>query len=204
MKRTPEISGLGGFTLLEMLIALAIFGLLAVMSYGGLASVLEQQFRTEAEAERLAALQKAYLVMQRDIEQMVARPVRDEFGDEQAPLVGDQTLEFTRDGWNNPLGRPRSTLQRVAYAREDRELRRYAWQVLDRAQDSQPVEQLLLDNLDNMQLRYLAANDEWQEQWPAPLEESAGTSTGALPAAVEVTIEHEHYGLLVWLFQLPR
>ncbi|MGB5440345.1 MAG: prepilin-type N-terminal cleavage/methylation domain-containing protein, partial [Gammaproteobacteria bacterium] len=62
MKQPATRSGVRGFTLLEMLVALAIFSLLAVMSYGGLAAVLEQQFRTEAEAERLAALQKAYLV----------------------------------------------------------------------------------------------------------------------------------------------
>ena len=148
MRRVATRSGLRGFTLLEMLVALAIFGLLAVMSYGGLASVLEQQFRTEAEAERLAALQKAYLIMQRDIEQVVARPVRDGFGDEQPPLAGDQALEFTRGGWSNPLGRPRSNLQRVAYAWDDRQLRRYVWQVLDRAQDSQPLGQLLLENVE--------------------------------------------------------
>lgn len=208
MNRNSTLSCLRGFTLLEMLVALAIFGLLAVMSYGGLASVLEQQFRTQAEAERLAELQKAYLVMQRDIEQVVKRPVRDEFGDEQAPLVGDLTLELTRGGWSNPLGRPRSTLQRVAYAWEDRQLRRYVWQVLDRAQDSQPVEQLLLDNVEDMQLRYLVATDEWTEQWPQSYQNSglnvAEVVPAVLPAAVEVTIEHEHYGPLVWLFQMPQ
>ena len=208
MHRISTPSGLRGFTLLEMLVALSIFGLLAVMSYGGLTSVLEQQFRTEAEAERLAELQKAYLVMQRAIEQVVKRPVRDEFGDEQAPLVGDLTLELTRGGWNNPLGRPRSTLQRVAYVWEDRQLRRYLWQVLDRAQDSQPLEQLLLDNVEYMQLRYLVAGDVWTEQWPQPYQDSgfnvAEVLPAVLPAAVEVTIEHERYGPLVWLFQLPQ
>ncbi|MGB5443566.1 MAG: type II secretion system minor pseudopilin GspJ [Gammaproteobacteria bacterium] len=207
MKQPATRSGVRGFTLLEMLVALAIFSLLAVMSYGGLAAVLEQQFRTEAEAERLAALQKAYLVMQRDIEQVVARPVRDGFGDEQPALAGDQALEFTRGGWSNPLGRPRSALQRVAYAWEERQLRRYVWQVLDRAQDSQPVEQLLLDNIEYLQIRYLLAEDDWKEQWPAQLEDTgtneAAAAPAVLPAAVEVTIEHEHYGLLVWLFQLP-
>jgi len=194
-----------GFTLLEMLIALAIFGLLAVMSYSGLSSVLEQQFRTEAEADELAELQKTYLIMQRDIEQVVARPVRDELGEELAPLVGDQTLELTRAGWSNPLGYPRSTLQRVAWSLEDRQLRRYVWQVLDRAQDSQPVEQLLMDNIEYMQIRYLLAADEWQEQWPVRIQNpDPDAAPAVLPWAVEVTIEHEHFGPLVWLFQLPR
>jgi general secretion pathway protein J len=194
-----------GFTLLEMLIALAIFSLLAVISYSGLSSVLEQRYRTEAEADLLAELQKTYLIMQRDIEQAVARPVRDEYGEELAPLAGDQTLELTRGGWSNPLGFPRSTLQRVAYSLDGRQLKRFAWQVLDRAQDSQPVEQLLMDNIDRMQFRYLAADDEWKEQWPVTIQNSAAEALEAvLPRAVEVTIEHEHFGPLVWLFRLTQ
>ncbi len=205
MGRAPTTQGMSGFTLLEMLIALSIFGLLAVMSYGGLSSVLEQQYRTGIEADRLAELQKTYLVMQRDIEQAVSRPVRDEFGEELAPLVGDQGLQLTRGGWSNPLGRPRSTLQRVAWSWEDQQLRRYVWQVLDRAQDSQPLEQVLMENIEDMRVRYLLAEEDWKEQWPPTIQDPDPDATpAALPAAVEVTIEHEHYGPLVWLFQLPR
>lgn len=205
-QRLATPAALRGFTLLEMLIALAIFGLLAVMSYGGLASVLELQFHTDTEAARLAQLQKAYLVMQRDIEQVVKRPVRDEFGDERAPLVGETTLELTRGGWSNPLGQARSTLQRVAYSYQDRQLQRYVWQVLDRAQDSLAVEQRLLDDILDLRLRYLADDDEWQEQWPPPFQDTgaAASAPPPLPRAIEVTIEHEHYGPLVWLFQMPQ
>ena len=205
MRSVSTIQVARGFTLLEMLIALSIFGLLAVMSYGGLSSVLEQQFRTGQEADRLAELQKTYLVMQRDIEQVVARPVRDEFGEELAPLVGDQRLQLTRGGWSNPLGRPRSTLQRVAWSWEDQQLRRYVWQVLDRAQDSQPLEQVLMENIEDMRIRYLLAGEDWLEQWPPAIQNPNPNATAVvLPVAVEVTIEHEHYGPLVWLFQLPR
>jgi len=193
-----------GFTLLEMLVALAIFGLIAVMSYSGLSAVLNQQSQTEAAAERLSELQKTYLIMQRDIEQMVPRPIRDEFGDEQAPLVGEDTLRFTRGGWSNPVGYPRSSLQRVGYGYVDEQLTRYSWAVLDRAQDSQPLEQPLVEQVEGMEIRYLAANDEWQEQWPAAV--TAGNTEeqpAELPKAVEVTIEHAEFGPIVWFFQLP-
>jgi general secretion pathway protein J len=192
-----------GFTLLEMLVALAIFGLIAVMAYGGLSAVLNQQAQTEAAADRLSEIQKTYLIMQRDIEQMVLRPVRDEFGDEQAPLIGGDSLRFTRGGWSNPVGYPRSSLQRVGYDYEEQQLKRYSWAVLDRAQDSEPLEQPLLDQVEGMQIRYLAANDEWQEQWPAAI--AAGNTEeqpAELPKAVEVTIEHAEFGPLVWFFQL--
>lgn len=194
-----------GFTLLELLVALAIFGLIAVMSYSGLSAVLNQQAQTEIAADRLSELQKTYLIMQRDIEQMVPRPVRNQFGDEEAALVGGDTLQFTRGGWSNPVGYPRSNLQRVGYDYEDQQLKRYSWVVLDQAQDSQPLEQPLVDHVEGMQIRYLADNDEWQEQWPAATAATGSTPAqpADLPKAVEVTIEHAEFGPLVWLFQLP-
>jgi general secretion pathway protein J len=195
-----------GFTLLELLVALAIFGLLAVMSYGGLRSVLDQQAGTRLEAERLGRLQKIYLIMQRDLEQVVPRTVRDEYGDAQSPLVGAGTLQITRGGWNNPLGRPRSSLQRIGYVHEDGELVRYSWVVLDRAQDSEPQRQPLGEEITGMEIRYLDAKNEWRTQWPDPqagLQLPAGQAPELLPAAVEVTLEHEHYGQLVWLFRMP-
>jgi len=198
-----------GFTLLELLVALAIFGLLAAMSYGGLQAVLNQQWHTEQAADSLAELQKMYLLMQRDIEQVVPRLVRNEFGDVQQPLVGGDSLRLTRGGWRNPAGRQRSTLQRVGYAYEEQQLVRYAWSVLDRAQDSEPLKQPLTEDVERMQLRYLDGNDVWKEQWP----DTSGfvgtdvavdrTELPELPKALEVTIEHKTFGTLVWLFQLP-
>ena len=206
MMRAPGTAVCDGFTLLELLVALAIFGLLAAMSYSGLQAVLKQQAHTEQAADRLGELQKLYLIMQRDIEQIVPRTVRDEFGDVQQPLVGGDALQLTRGGWRNPAGRQRSTLQRVGYAYDDEQLVRYSWSVLDRAQDSEPLEQPLIDDVERMGLRYLDGNDEWREQWPDAVAaiNADPADIPALPKAVEVTIEHKIFGTLVWLFQLPQ
>ena len=205
MRLNCRFTNYEGFTLLELLVALAIFSLIAVMAYGGLETVLKQQAGTEENAESLAELQKTYLVIQRDIEQAVPRAIRDEFGDEQAPLIGTTLFQLTRGGWNNPANQPRSTLQRVGYSLEDRQLIRYAWRVLDRAQDSAPTRQPLAADIESMQVRYLDEAGNWQEQWP-PLQ--AGSNPLAnptdFPMAVEMTLEHARFGTLTWLFQLPR
>lgn len=194
-----------GFTLLELLVALAIFSLIAVMAYGGLETVLNQQAQTEVNAEGLATLQKTYLLMQRDIEQAVPRAIRDEFGDEQGPLVGTTLFQLTRGGWNNPVNQPRSSLQRVGYSLEEGQLIRYAWMVLDRAQDSKPVRQPLTDDIESMKVRYLDNTGNWQEQWP-PTQAGQNPLANTLdfPGAIEMTLEHSRFGVLVWLFQLPR
>lgn len=203
--RVNDLRCCRGFTLLELLVALAIFGLVAVMAYGGLGTVLEQRAHTDASAQRLAALQKTYVVMQRDIEQAVARAIRDEYGDEQAPLATAPVFQLTRGGWSNPAGRPRSSLQRVGYDLEEQQLVRYTWAVLDRSQDSQPLLQTLADHIVSMQVRYLDAAGNWQDSWP-PLETGVGEAAvePGLPAAVEVSLEHEYFGNLTWLFQMPR
>ena len=185
--------------------ALAIFGLLATMSYSGLRVVMTQQSGTELAADQLSELQKLYLVMQRDIEQVVERSIRDEYGDQQPPLIGAETLQLTRAGWRNPVGRQRSNLQRVGYALEDQQLLRYTWAVLDRAQDSEPLVQLLTEAVEQMQIRYLAVDNEWKEQWPdTETRADPAIAPSPLPRVVEVTVEHEMYGPIVWLFQLPQ
>jgi len=203
--RNPVFTACAGFTLLELLVALAIFGLLATMSYSGLRVVMTQQSGTELAADQLSELQKLYLVMQRDIEQVVERPIRDEYGDQQPPFIGAETLQLTRAGWRNPVGRQRSNLQRVGYALEDQQLVRYSWIVLDRAQDSEPLVQLLTEAIEQIQFRYLGGDNEWKEQWP-DTESFADPSIvpASLPRVVEVTLEHEKYGPIVWLFQLPQ
>ena len=203
--RNPACVACAGFTLLELLVALSIFGLLATLSYSGLSAVMQQQSQTEIAADRLSELQKLYLIMQRDIEQVVLRPIRDEYGDVQPPLVGGENFELTRAGWRNPAGRQRSNLQRVGYAIEDQQLVRYSWVLLDLAQDSEPLVQLLTEAVEQIQIRYLGVDNEWKEQWPdAQTVADPTIAPSPLPRVVEVTVEHEMYGPIVWLFQLPQ
>jgi general secretion pathway protein J len=201
-----------GFTLLELLVALAIFAVLATIAYGALNSVLTARRAVEAKGERLAALQTALMVMERDVEQAVPREVRDEFGDRQPALIGGGTgtavLALTRDGWRNPLGLARSNLQRVAYAFNDGRLLRASWSILDRAPDSQPYSEVLLDKVTAVDVRFLGADGQWSGYWPQ--QTAAGQAAGAQialamppPRAVEVSLDVEGWGRITRLFRVP-
>lgn len=198
-----------GFTLLEILIALAIFALLAVMAYGGLSSVLRTREITESRADALNQLVMVYRVMQRDIEQLVPRRIRDEFGDVQEPLMGGSTIgrviELTRGGWRNPIGQRRSTLQRVAYRIDDEgTLMREYWVALDRAQDAKPLEQALLEGVTSIEFRFLNADNEWQTEWPPPVfGQGRPEDQVVLPMATEVNVDLEEWGKIRWLFRMP-
>jgi len=194
-----------GFTLLELMVALAIFGLLAAMAYGGLDTILKQRQTTDAHAARLAQLQMTVLWLERDIEQTVNRPVRDEYGVSLPALQGLEfgryQLELTRNGWSNPLGRPRSSLQRVAWGVKDGKLIRAYWTTLDRSQDSQPLESEMLDGVTKLELRFLSPNRQWSRTWPDTALGSAAPRVQ--PRAVEVTLETEAEGRITRLFRVP-
>jgi general secretion pathway protein J len=194
-----------GFTLLELLVALSIFALISAMAYGGLQTVISQQQQTEARSERLSDLQKAYRIMQRDLEQIVSREIRNEFGDRIGSLVGGSGfdgVEFSRAGHPNPAGFLRSEIQRVAYVPDQDTLLRRTWRVLDRAQDAEPDEQALVESMSRFSMRFLNQGNEWQERWPPPA--GQGEALPALPVAVEVQLELDELGTLTWLFRLPQ
>lgn len=90
-----------GFTLLELLIALSIFSVMATMAYGGLKLVIDGNHQLEQAAASLSSLQRAFLFLQQDIEQAVSRGVRDELGTQESAFVcctDEKLLHLTRGG----------------------------------------------------------------------------------------------------------
>ena len=199
-----------GLTLIELLIAVAIFAIMAALAYGGLNTVLASRGQVEQQSEELAVLQKVFFRIERDISQAVPRGVRDGFGDARAAMLcqrgsleeKDDLFEFTRTGRFNPGGQARSYLQRIAYGVTDNQLVRYSWNVLDRAQDSEPVKYVLIDKLKSVALRFLDSQGQWQTHWPVSsdkalppdpqaLASKKADSQPILPVAIEFTIELE-------------
>lgn len=159
-----------GFTLLELLVAIAIFAVLAVMAYGGLNSVIRQREQNDTAMQRLKQLQQTMAIMTRDFAQMAPRPVRDQLGGMHCALSAGSNnvppIEFTRGGWTNPLGVIRSTQQRVAYALEGGTLVRYTWPELDRAVQTEPQKQTLLPDVTSIAVQYMDPSGAFQDQWP--------------------------------------
>lgn len=194
-----------GFTLLELMIAMAIFAVVSILAYSGLRNVQSTQEHISRSATQLTQLQTALTLMGRDIQQAVLRPIRDDYGDSQPALVGasagvGNTLEFTRAGYTNPTGRPRSHLQRIAYGLKDDTLVRLSWPMLDRVQGTKPSEAVLLPAVKKFELRYMDFNRQWQKSWP-PLQAGGSTVAVGLPRAIEATLDIEGWGTVVRLFR---
>lgn len=103
------------------------------------------------------------------------------------------------------LGSTRSQLQRVRWRLAGSTLERVYWSVLDQAVDSPPRVQKVLEGVSSVELRYLDDKGQWQEQWPPSLGDSdPAKARGRLPVAVELKLEHRHYGGLTRLYRLPE
>ncbi|MEK7991799.1 MAG: type II secretion system minor pseudopilin GspJ [Thiotrichaceae bacterium] len=196
-----------GFTLLELLVALAIFSIIAIMAYAGLNAVLKAHEQTTQHANKLAKLQMAIHFISRDLQQFVNRPVRNEFGELEPALQGQlNQLAFTHAGWRNPTQQKRSQLRRVNYFIEDEQLWYQYWSVLDRAQDSQPYQVKLLDNIEQMQVSFLDESDKWQTTWTISAQEATQDKRfkSTPPRAVEVILDMQRWGAIRRLFVLPE
>ena len=190
-----------GFTLLELLVAISIFSVLGLGGYQLLQSVSDSHDRVRTSIDSYIRVNQALTIMQRDFNQFVPRPIRDEYGEQVAPMSfdGQQYLvEFTRGGWSNPGGRARSELQRVAYSidYEEEILQRHFWLVLDRAEDSEPRSQVLLESVTDFRVMGFVGDS--PERDPVDLEDNAGV----MPAGVEVVIATEALGEVRRIFQL--
>lgn len=179
------------FTLIEVLVALAIFGIMSALAYLSLAQTLNNAEMLGDRMNRLQAIQRTITYLSTELLQATPRPIRADLGQFEPALrssfAGDFALELTHNGWPNSSGVPRSTQRRAAYRIEDNELVRYHWNVLDRTASSVPVATVLLEDLDSLTFRFLQPNDEWVDQWP-PIAAGAASSSHVLPRAVEITL----------------
>ena len=178
-----------GFTLIEVLVSLAIFAILATLAYGALAQTLDSAELLNDRMGRLQAIQRTIRLLSEDLQQLSPRPIRHELGDGLGPALDTDfqsgfALELTHGGWSNPIVLPRGTLQRSAYRIEEDELIRYHWRVLDRTLANEPVSVALLDGVESILFRFLQANGEWTEQWP-PSNRPGALGARQRPRAVE-------------------
>lgn len=195
-----------GFTLIEVMVAMAVFAVLAAFSYGTLSQTLLSAEILSDRMDRLQALQRTIRLITDDLQQLAPRPVRDELGDNLRPALdtGFQSgfaLELTRGGWNNPVVLPRSTLQRTAYRMEDDELVRYHWYALDRTLSNEPVGVALIDGVESIQFRFLVDNEDFTDQWP-PLNRPGALGGRQRPRAVEVVLRLTEEGELRRLIEV--
>lgn len=115
-----------GFTLLELLVAMAIFALSAWLAYGGLRQVLAGRDVLLPKLAEQTAVWRALGLMTSDLDNLAPRPIRDALGGPRPALesggASDSLLELTRRDPARALLASRSELCRISYRLENGQL----------------------------------------------------------------------------------
>ena len=202
-----------GMTLVEVMVALMVFALIATASVYALRLGVDSRDQLDAADRELREIQLARILMKEDLAQIVDRPVRDPFGvAKPASFAGGQIVfggrveddekilvEFVRAGWLNPNAQnPRSSLQHVEYVFRDGALVRRARLYLDETDNADVIERVLFDNIDDASAAFLNGESrgelEWIDAWPV-----SGLASSP-PRAIEITTQSKTMGDLRQLF----
>lgn len=190
------------FTLIEILVALFIFALVALISGQLLSRTLSAQDQLQDRGERLALVHRAMQIVQRDLLQLTNRPIRNSDDLERlGPLLinTDGFLEMTRMGWRNPLRHSRSEMQRISYRLEDEKLIRGYWHILDRGYDAEPAFQTMLEDVKRVEFYVLDIQGEEHKFWP-PMRQNEQVAD---PIAIILRIEIAPFGMIERIWQVP-
>jgi general secretion pathway protein J len=193
-----------GFTLVELLVALAIFALIATFAYRGLNVMLDSRTALANESRKWRDVALFVGRVERDMGAVLDRRAKNTYGVEQAPVTSVVDfgpnpvpgVSLTRSGGglqDNALAAP----QRVAYRFADGRVDRLAWPAVDSAPRIDPESTKVLENVKGLAFRFMAPTGEWRPAWGLP------GSPDAMPAAVEMTLELASGERIVRLLDLP-
>lgn len=174
-----------GFTLVELLVALAIFALISVAGVTLLRSGSDTQIAVKNRLEDLSRTNRLSNALESDLAQAVARPMRDAAGQPVPAFIQSDTASpgalfgFVRGGWSNFDEAPRAGLQRIAYVLDDKALKRLGWPMLDGAAPGEAA--TLVEDVSAAEVRFRDEAGEWRNDWTA-------TDANALPRAIELRL----------------
>jgi general secretion pathway protein J len=189
-----------GFTLFEMVIAVSIFAIIGVVAFGGLGQMTRTGQAVADANNRLSDLQFAVVYFSHDWTQVSPRKIRNQYGDEESNIViDDGVITFTRSGWSNLLGKKRSTLQRVQYLVLENQLIRRHWRSLDQGIAEEPLQAVLLDDVESLEVEFLDALAKPIRVWPADSELDGGN-----PIVLAFRLDLTDIGEITRILEMPN
>jgi general secretion pathway protein J len=186
-----------GFTLVELLVSLFIFGLLSAAGVALLSFSVRAQEAAETRLGALGDFRRAGALLTGDLAQAAPRVVRDARGDVRPAFIGSGggqgglVLAFVRRGWENIEEAPRPSLQRVEYSLAGGRLERRVYPRLDGAEPLPAG--LVADGVRRLRLRYRDKEGNWRDRWDP-------TRPAELPRAVELVMDAQGAGVTRQLF----
>ena len=194
-----KLSRQNGFTLIEMVIAVAISLVMMAIGYTGLNHTVKTAAQVNESNLRLSELQFGLAYFNQDWIQVSARKIRNQYGDEENNIIiADNSIVFTRSGWTNLLQSQRSELQRVQYLLVENNLVRRHWRSLDQGIGEEPLATILVHDVESFEVSFINPAEDDIPDWPNEATQNVGN-----PIALKITLNLAQLGEIRRILEIP-
>ncbi|ENX08011.1 MULTISPECIES: type II secretion system minor pseudopilin GspJ [Acinetobacter] len=155
-----------GFTLVELLVAIAIFAVLSALSWKVFDYIIQTKDRNAVHEQRLSQLQDTYQQILRDTVQAVPLTANINGDIQPALVLQNGRFNFSKTGVTDPLEEGISPDERVEYQyrADEQKLYRLKYRNLNQTGRDQPESSVLLSDVEQFQIVVLNPNE--MTQWP--------------------------------------
>jgi len=208
-----QVKKSSGFTLIEILLALAIMATLAVLAAQSFNTAVNTVGSSEDAMDRLAEIDGAMVLMETDLRNaMAVQRFPTSTTGKPLPAMSvapteDYVLTLLRGGVANPLMQRRTEEARVGYRFIEETLWRDTWFDPTEHEETEARKRRILRGLESFSVRVLPPkpvsilDDQWRENWPA-VTGGPNVPNETLPLAVKVKFELKDMGEVERIFIL--
>ncbi len=186
-----------GFSLIEVLVSIAIFAVVAGVAYSTLDSYIAQRERLAQHYGKLERLQRMFIFLERDFQAAVNRTIRTDPGIENAIEVGSNSLiklTVSETDFDSHFG---ASLKRIEWVLEGNELIRKVWDVLDTDGSYEPDELVIDEGIDSIELEF------WLYDKTSGVKKDSRLN-GRFPDGIAVKVVLESSEEYIRLFEVAR
>ena len=201
-----------GFTLLEVIVAVSIFTILAAVSYASINGVVNGKQIITEKRDKVLNLQRVYGLLKNDVRYAVARGVRDELNASHKALRIEQDGQLMSLTVLFPRVNVDLSLKRIAWELRDNSLWRLQYDVLDRVEGGEINERQLLSDVSELNIythHFNSSNNTISGNNPTQINSRSvkrsrgwGSNNDGLPLAIEFELIMRDESRYLWLFDM--
>ncbi|WP_394671452.1 type II secretion system minor pseudopilin GspJ [uncultured Acinetobacter sp.] len=191
-----------GFTLVELLVAIAIFAVLSALGWKIFDYLIKTKERNQQHELQIFELQDAYQIILRDSLQLIPMTANINGQIRPALSLSDTSLQFSKAGVSDPLKEGLAPYERIEYryVPSEKMVYRLKYRSLNITNNEQPESSVLLKNVDQFRINVL--NPQILNQWPeAGADLSQPTSMQRLPRGLKIDVQRSDVNY-EWIFPL--